>query len=229
MIRIGTSGWDYDHWRGPFYPDDVADTLAYYTRHFSTVEINNTFYQLPDEQTVRAWRETVPADFVFAVKASRYLTHMKKLIDPQEPLHTFIGRVDKLEDRLGPLLFQLPGNWHFNAQRLEAFLWILPEGYRYAFEFRDPSWHTARAYDLLARYNAAFCIFDYAGTVSAKATPADYVYIRRMGPARRLTKGCTTARRSPVGQGRSAPGPARARTSTAILITTSLGMHPKTR
>jgi uncharacterized protein YecE (DUF72 family) len=109
-LHIGTSGWSYDHWTGPFYPDGLAagDRLAHYAGRFSTVEINNSFYHLPEAGVVDQWRDTVPADFVFSAKASRYITHMKKLKDPHETVPPFLQRIDRLGDRLGPVLFQLP-------------------------------------------------------------------------------------------------------------------------
>lgn len=188
MIFIGTSGWSYQHWRGFFYPEDVDNWLDFYAKHFHTVEINNTFYQRPEEQTLEQWRDTVPADFIFAVKAHRYITHMKKLKDPDEPVANFLQTADVLGDKLGPLLFQLPGNY-FNAERLENFLQVLPKGYRYAFEFRDPSWHNDRAYELLAQYNAAFCIYEFGGYISPKETTADFVYVRLHGPLEQPYRG----------------------------------------
>jgi uncharacterized protein YecE (DUF72 family) len=116
------------------------------------------------------------------VKASRYITHMKKLKDPEEPIATFLGRVAALGDRLGPILFQLPPNWRFNANRLHSFLDRLPDGYRYAFEFRDSSWFDPEAYDLLREKGAAFCVYDLAGSTSPKPITADFIYVRLHGP-----------------------------------------------
>lgn len=183
-IHVGTSGWHYAHWRGRFYPRDLADGewLGFYARRFSTVEINNTFYQQPDRQTFVQWRETVPPGFEFAVKANRYITHMKKLKDPAEPVATFVQGVAALEDHLGPMLFQLPPHWHLNLERLRAFLETLPAAGRHVFEFRDPSWFDERVYDLLAEYGAAFCIHDMAGQPSPKVVTADLVYVRFHGP-----------------------------------------------
>jgi uncharacterized protein YecE (DUF72 family) len=183
-LHIGTSGWHYEHWEGPFYPQGLPKEkfLEYYADHFRTVEINNTFYQLPSEETVARWRDTVPASFLFSVKASRYITHMKKLKDPQEPVSNFTGRVDLLGDKLGPILFQLPPNWHFDRERLVSFLEVLPRGYRYALEFRDGSWLNARAYEALAQREAAFCIYDLPGRLSPKKITADFVYVRLHGP-----------------------------------------------
>jgi uncharacterized protein YecE (DUF72 family) len=184
LIHVGTSGWHYGHWKGPFYPEDVtADGfLGYYADRFHTVEINNTFYQLPDRETLVQWRSTVPPGFVFAVKASQYITHMKKLKDPEEPVSNFLGRVRALEDRLGPVLFQLPPRWGFNPQRLSSFLEALPTGYRYAFEFRDPSWFDVEAYELLREHSAALCMYHLAGCLSPKEVTSDFIYVRLHGP-----------------------------------------------
>ena len=183
-IRIGTSGWSYDHWVGPFYPQDLAGDkrLAYYAEHFASVEINNSFYNLPSEKTLRAWRETVGREFVFSVKASRYITHMKKLKDPEQSVTTFLERIDALEDRLGPILFQLPPHWGFNPERLKGFLDALPDRFRYSFELRDHSWHNEEAYALLASHDAAFCIYDLDGFLSPKQVTTDFAYVRLHGP-----------------------------------------------
>lgn len=185
VIHIGTSGWHYEHWKGVFYPEGVSGDglLGYYTGKFHTVELNNTFYQLPRETTLRHWRDMAPVGFIFSVKASRYITHMKKLKDPEEPLSNFLGRIEALGDRLGPILFQLPPRWRSNPERLSSFLKILPEGFRYAFEFRDPSWFKGEVYAMLREHGAAFCIFDLAGMLSPRETTAEFVYVRLHGPA----------------------------------------------
>jgi len=183
-VHIGTSGWHYGHWDGPFYPDGMAkkDYLSYYARHFHTAEVNNTFYQVPPTKTFEHWKKTVPLHFLFAVKASRYITHMKKLKDPEKPVSKFLKRVEVLGDKLGPVLFQLPPRWRVNAERLETFLEILPSGFRYAFEFRDPSWFHPRVLELLKEKKAAFCIYDFDRHQSPKEVTAEFVYIRLHGP-----------------------------------------------
>ena len=183
-IHIGTSGWHYSHWQGPFYPDEMAkkEFLRYYADHFQTVEINNSFYRLPKKETLTSWANSVPSGFIFTVKASRYITHMKKLKDASEPLHTLLKNVEVLGDKLGPILFQLPPRWRFNPQRLSNFLDSLPHDYRYAFEFRDPSWFDARAYEMMLKHRAAFCIYELAGLLSPKEVTADFVYTRLHGP-----------------------------------------------
>ena len=183
-IRIGTSGWNYPHWKGSFYPDDLPDEqwLAWYAERFDTVEINATFYRLPTTDTLDAWREAVPAGFRFAVKASRYITHMKKLKDPRESTARFFAAIERLGERLGPILFQLPPNWHCNLERLAGFLEALPAGYRYVFEFRDESWWIDEVADLLRQHEAAFCLFDLAGAAPPRRVTSDLVYLRLHGP-----------------------------------------------
>jgi uncharacterized protein YecE (DUF72 family) len=183
-IRIGTSGWHYGHWVGPFYPDGTkpAAFLASYAARFGAAEINNSFYQLPSAATLAEWRDTVPAGFRFTAKASRYITHMKKLNDPAASLERFLDRIAVLDPKLGPLLFQLPPNWRADVERLTAFLHALPNGRRAAFEFRDSSWWTAEVYDALARFGAAFCPFELAGAAAPVVVTADFVYLRLHGP-----------------------------------------------
>jgi uncharacterized protein YecE (DUF72 family) len=184
LVHIGTSGWHYDHWRGPFYPENLAqgEFLRFYQQRFQTVEINNSFYQLPTEKALIDWHDAVPPGFIFAVKGSRYITHMKKLQDPEQSLAPLMARLPLLADRLGPILFQLPPRWHFNAERLRRFLEALPRDYRYALEFRDPSWLNQEACRLLREHGAAFCIYEFAGRVSPREVTADFVYIRLHGP-----------------------------------------------
>ena len=156
--------------------------LKYYADHFQTVEINNSFYQLPKKETLTSWRNSVPSGFIFTVKASRYITHMKKLKDPSEPLHTLLETVEVLGDKLGPILFQLPPRWQFNPQRFDNFLDSLPANHRYAFEFRDPRWFNTSAYEMMSKHRAAFCIYELAGLLSPKEVTADFIYIRLHGP-----------------------------------------------
>ena len=183
-IRIGTSGWSYGAWRGVFYPPDLAEDawLAHYARRLRAVEINSTFYRLPAPATLERWRNAVPAGFLFSVKASRFITHMKKLKDPQASLALFLERIQLLGSTLGPVLFQLPPRWRVNLPRLAAFLEALPAGHRYAFEFRDPSWWTDAVHDLLARHGAALCIHDLDGVQSPEVVTGRLVYVRLHGP-----------------------------------------------
>jgi uncharacterized protein YecE (DUF72 family) len=138
-VHIGTSGWHYKHWRGPFYPADLRPDrmLRWYADRFDTVEINNSFYRLPTTEAQTGWCNETPSDFCFAVKASRYITHNRKLKDPKETLKKFMLQIKTLEKRLGPILFQLPPAWQVNLERLQEFLVALPQEHRYAFEFRN--------------------------------------------------------------------------------------------
>lgn len=185
-IHIGTSGWHYEHWKGPFYPDKSASSqlLGHYGEHFHTVEINNSFYRLPEEESLRNWYESVPGDFIFAVKASRYITHTKKLKDPSETLPPLLSRIEVLRNKLGPILFQLPPGWKINPERLKAFLEKLPKGHEYAFEFRNSSWFDPAIYEILRDFGAAFCMYHLAGVLSPKEVTAEHVYVRLHGPGR---------------------------------------------
>jgi uncharacterized protein YecE (DUF72 family) len=183
-IRIGTSGWHYKHWIGRYYPQDLkpANMLAHYVRDFDTVELNNTFYRLPLESAFDTWRESAPPGFVFAVKGSRFLTHMIKLKDPERGLTNFIPRAERLRSKLGPILWQLPPRWNLNLERLEEFLAKLPRRHRYAFELRNETWMTEEVFALLRRYNAAFCMYELAGYHTPFEITADWTYVRLHGP-----------------------------------------------
>lgn len=184
MIHIGTSGFHYSHWRGPFYPEKfpASRMLEFYAQHFDTVELNNTFYRLPVETGLEQWRNSTPAGFCFAAKGSRYLTHMKKLTDTGRGIERFFERVDRLGKKLGPVVWQLPPFWEANAARLDAFLSALPPRHRYAFELRNPTWHNPEIYRILRRHNAAFCIFEIAGMFSGLQLTANFTYVRLHGP-----------------------------------------------
>jgi len=183
-IHIGTSGWAYDHWRGPFYPEHLNSSrmLEHYAQRLGCVEINNTFYHLPAAHTLRHWSESTPDDFHFAVKASRYITHMKKLRDAETSVPVLLHRVSTLGGKLGPILFQLPPRWRFNATRLAGFLDGLSPEFRYAFEFRDRSWINDHTCELLSRHRAAFCIYELDGFLAPQRVTSDFVYIRLHGP-----------------------------------------------
>jgi uncharacterized protein YecE (DUF72 family) len=183
-VYIGTSGWHYRHWRGPFYPEDLpaADQLKYYADIFQTVEINNSFYQLPKKKTLAGWRDTTQSDFIFSVKGNRYITHMKKLREGRRTFQLLADAIGVLGPKCGPILFQLPPNWGFNPERLAAFTEALPKDYRYAFEFRHPAWFTRRTYDILQQFGAAFCIYELAGRISPKKITAEFGYVRLHGP-----------------------------------------------
>lgn len=186
-IRIGCSGWQYPHWRGAFYPPDLPQRqwLGYYARHFDTVEVNNTFYRLPPESVVQGWRESVPSGFVFAVKASRYLTHLKRLLNPVPALTLLLDRVSALGPHLGPVLYQLPPRWRCNVDRLHRFLEVLPSHLSHAVEFRDPSWYTEDVFQLLAQYGVALSVHDLPGSASPRVAVAPLVYVRLHGTSGR--------------------------------------------
>lgn len=186
QVFIGTSGWQYPDFSELFYPDDLDKTeqLSFYAKNFSSVEINNTFYQLLQVETIRKWMDQTPDDFVLAIKASRYITHMKNLLEPEETLPNFLDRISHFGEKCGPILFQLPPHWQLNLERLENFLEHLPEGHRYTFELRNATWFKEETYALLRKHNAAFCIYDFNFRQSPRITTTDFVYIRLHGPGK---------------------------------------------
>ncbi len=186
-IRIGTSGWHYDHWIGPFYPKGLPKDqwLEHYARHFDTVEINNTFYHLPRAQTMERWHDHVPAGFVYAVKASRYITHVKKLNDPEESIGRFFELAELLKRRLGPILYQLPPNLHKDLEKLDAFLKVLPKRNHAVFEFRHKSWYEQDTFDLLNRHGVALCVHDMGKAAPPRVVTGRMVYVRFHGTSGR--------------------------------------------
>ncbi len=186
QIRIGISGWQYAVFAERFYPADMAkkEQLAYYARQFPTVEVNSTFYHLPRKRTVENWRKAVPEGFIFAVKASRYITHMKNLMAPKETLPKFFERIEGFREKCGPILFQLPPNWVVNEERLTQFVANLPEDCRFAFELRNPSWFTEGVLKVLRENGIASCLYDFNGRQSPFVQTADFHYIRLHGPGR---------------------------------------------
>jgi uncharacterized protein YecE (DUF72 family) len=185
-IRIGTSGWHYKSWHGPFYPSAlrIKDFLSFYIGLFDTAEINNSFYRLPTEQAVRAWHDAAPEGFLFAWKVSRFITHMKRLKDVEESIDLVFGRMAGLGEKFGPVLFQLPPSFKAtdeNRERLARTLSLVPPKHRYAFEFRHPGWYEDRTFDLLRDHNAALCISDHADAPAPFLATADFTYIRAHG------------------------------------------------
>lgn len=183
-IYIGTSGWLYKHWIGRFYPEksNAKKQWQFYAGHFDTVEINNSFYRWPDRSVFEGWYKNSPGNMLFSVKASRFITHMRKLTQPEEPVVKLFENITALKNKLGPILFQLPPKWKINATRLGDFLAILPKGYRYAFEFRNDTWYHEDIFQLLQQHNCAFCIYQLAGHTSPVQVTADFVYVRLHGP-----------------------------------------------
>lgn len=190
-IHIGTSGWRFGDWKGSFYPQEMKgkEFLPLYAQAFDTVEINSTFYRLPREDTIKKWCDITPDHFVFSCKASRYITHMKKLKEPEESLSQFLNLLKGFGKKLGVILFQFPPQWALNLERLEAFLPMLPKGIKYAFEFRHLSWFCSSVYQLLGSYNMALCIYDYKGYQSPEISTADFIYVRLHGPKKRPYEG----------------------------------------
>jgi uncharacterized protein YecE (DUF72 family) len=183
-IYIGTSGWSYAHWKNRFYPAELPaeQEFNYYSERLHTVELNNPFYRTPPVQTFEAWHDRSPEKFLFSVKANRYFTHLKKLKADKSSVEEFIQRADRLKEKLGPVLFQLPPHWKINPERLQDFLELLPPNHRYCFEFRNQTWYDEVVYDLLTINNIAFCIYELAGHLSPVMVTADFAYIRLHGP-----------------------------------------------
>jgi uncharacterized protein YecE (DUF72 family) len=189
--HVGTSGYVYPHWKGAFYPEDLPQKrwFGHFAARFRTVEINNTFYRMPTASVVEAWREQAPDGFLYAFKASRYITHRKKLLPGGRygtPVENFLDALAPLRERLGPVLFQLPAQMRKDAPRLRAFLARLPQReMRYAFEFRHESWYDDEVYDLLGEHGVAFCVHDWPDAPTPRdVATATVVYVRFHGHAR---------------------------------------------
>jgi uncharacterized protein YecE (DUF72 family) len=185
QVLIGTSGWHYDSWRGPFFPEGLPlkEQLEFYAGQFPTTELNGVFYRTPTPQAVKSWRAQTGRDFVFAWKASKFITHWKRLSENS------VNSLELLEDRLsllgrkaGPVLFQLPPNFKANADRLAAFVKLLSKKRRYSFEFRHPSWYEPAIFRLLREQNISLCISDHHDAPSPWRRTADFVYVRGHGP-----------------------------------------------
>jgi uncharacterized protein YecE (DUF72 family) len=181
VILVGTSGWQYRHWKDRFYPAGTPQRLwlEYYAGRFATVEVNNAFYHLPERSTFEAWRARTPDDFCVGVKCSRYLTHIKRLKDPAEPVQRFLSRAEGLGDRLGPVLLQLPPSLQLDLPALDETLALFPAHVKVVVEPRHPSWWTTETRDLLEKHHAALC---WADRRSRPVTPlwrtADFGYLR---------------------------------------------------
>jgi uncharacterized protein YecE (DUF72 family) len=182
-VHVGCSGWNYNHWKGRFYPgkSSSAHWFGEYSTIFSTVEINNTFYQLPGLSTFKKWHDQAPPGFIYAVKANRFITHMKKLKDPEKPVERFLRCVRILKEHLGPILFQLPPHWSANEERLEKFTDILPKGLQYVFEFRESSWYNDKVYKILSKKRMSLCLHDMKGAESPMISVGPLCYVRFHG------------------------------------------------
>jgi uncharacterized protein YecE (DUF72 family) len=190
-VRIGCSGWIYSHWRERFYPKELAQKqwFHHYAGIFDTVEVNNSFYHLPSEQAVAQWEEQAPAGFVYAVKVNRFITHMKKLKDPKEPLRKFLARMRGLGEHLGPLLYQLPPHWNCNPERFRDFLDTLPPGLIHVFEFRDQSWVNSEIFSALDAHGASLCVHDMIGIEVPRVAIGPVAYVRFHGTLPRYAGG----------------------------------------
>jgi uncharacterized protein YecE (DUF72 family) len=199
VLRVGCSGWNYKHWRGPVYPAQMParSWFDHYASLFDTVEINNTFYKLPEPATFASWRERAPLGFLYAIKASRFLTHLKRLRDPEEPVARLFEHARELGDRFGPILYQLPGNFHRDLERLDAFLELLPQTLgeidgtpkrlrlHHVIEFRHPSWYVDETYQVLRDRSVALCLHDKAGSAIVEPVVGPITYVRFHGPGGR--------------------------------------------
>jgi uncharacterized protein YecE (DUF72 family) len=183
LVRVGTSGWDYRDWASRFYPRDLPRDrwLEFYAREFDTVELNNSFYRLPDADAFTTWARRVPDGFSFAVKASRYLTHVRRLLEPTEPLHRLWSRARCLGEHLGPVLYQLPPRWRPNPERLARFLEALPDGHPQALEIRDPRWYGRWLVSRLESAGVALCLHDMVGSAPRPEPIGPFVYVRFHG------------------------------------------------
>jgi uncharacterized protein YecE (DUF72 family) len=190
-IRIGCSGWQYRHWRGDLYPRDLPQDrwFEFYAERFDTVELNNSFYRLPEADVFDAWARRSPPGFLVAVKASRYLTHIRRLREPQEALDRLWIRASRLGDHLGPMLYQLPPRWKRNTERLAAFADAVPRGGLQAVELRDPDWYHPDTYAALERGQLALCLHDMPGSESPRERIGPFVYVRFHGAGQRYGGG----------------------------------------
>jgi len=182
-IRIGTSGWYYNHWKELFYPAELPKSkwFEYYAGHFDTVEINNTFYHQPKQESIKRWQRLAPEHFIYSVKANRYITHIKRLKDSAEPLDRFFEGVCLLKRKLGPILYQLPPNFHKDLDLLRSFIKLLPKNQAGVFEFRHKSWYCGDTYKLLDKFGVGFCVHDMPDIVSPRIVTGDIIYIRFHG------------------------------------------------
>lgn len=187
-VLIGTSGWHYDSWRGPFFPKGLPlkSQLQFYASQFQTTELNGVFYRTPTPEAVKTWRELTGRDFVFAWKASKFITHWKRLSQNSvNSLELLEDRLSHLGSKVGPILFQLPPNFKADADRLRTFFKLLSDKRRYSFEFRDPSWYAPQILKLLADQNISLCLSDHHDAPAPWKRTADFVYIRGHGPGGR--------------------------------------------
>lgn len=188
-ILIGTSGWNYNHWRKIFYPEELPQNrwLEFYSRYFETVEVNMTFYRFPPEKTVENWKNKVPEGFVFSVKGNRSITHIKKLKNVEFILKKFLSVISIFDEKLGPILFQLPPSFPFKKEHLKEFCEVLSsqeiiKNGKFSIELRDRRWVNEEVFSILRIYNISLCFSDYPRVKIDSPSTADFVYMRRHGP-----------------------------------------------
>lgn len=181
--QIGCSGWLYNDWKGLFYPEDLdkAKWLEYYSSQFNSVEINNTFYKFPKKELFQDWYNKVPKDFTFTLKGSRVVTHLKKLNDPGNQVKNFFEQAEVLKDKIGAILWQLPGNIHKKSNRLENFCKILSSDFKNAIEFRHESWFDDEIVEILNKYKVAFCVISAPQLPETFYKTANFIYLRFHG------------------------------------------------
>jgi uncharacterized protein YecE (DUF72 family) len=222
-LAIGTSGWTYDGWRGPFYPPEIPKRqwLAWYSMQFATTEINGSFYRTPSLEAVRAWREQTPDDFQFAWKASKFITHWKRLSrDCKSSLALMETRLNQLGPKLGTVLFQLPARFKADRERLASFLKLLKRKHRYAFEFRDASWYEPAIFDLLRDHDVALCLSDHRDAPAPWEVTASHVYLSAATARPANTRTDIREKCCRAGRIRFAAGGGRGAMWFATLITT---------
>ncbi len=180
---VGCSGWHYEHWRGIYYPKELPKSkwLSFYAQQFDTVELNNSFYRVPSEKAFKTWRESTPEDFIFAVKVSRFITHIRRLRNLGSAVENFLLRAAFLKEKLGPVLYQLPPSMKRNDELLQNFLSTLPSKYQHVIEFRHESWIDEAVFDILRRHNVGLCVFDMPGFSCPLVATSDFAYIRFHG------------------------------------------------
>lgn len=183
-FNIGTSGWRYEGWIGPFYPEKTKPNqlLPYYAETFDSVELNNSFYRIPNERNIKTWVDSTPADFVFSCKANRIITHYQKLKDCEETVGRLLKAFSNFEEKLGPILFQFPPNWPVDLSTLQKFIDQLPQDKLYTFEFRHTSWFCDALYDLLHSKHMGLCFYNHKQYTSPEIVTSSFVYLRMHGP-----------------------------------------------
>jgi uncharacterized protein YecE (DUF72 family) len=190
-VRIGCSGWSYPHWRKRFYPEKLParEHFAFYAQHFNTVELNNSFYRQPPRERFEAWRDQAPPGFLFAVKGSRYVTHIKRLAVEKKSIDLVVDAALGLGEKLGPILFQLQANFHVDLERLQRFIGLLPTDVRFTLEFRHESWLVPAVFELLRAHRIALTIPDHPKMPKALEITSDFTYIRMHVPPNGLGYG----------------------------------------